>query len=434
MYRYTRLFLSIVVLAAMAGHQPSAAAAVRAVDRIVAVVNDDVITQSEFDNELKAVTRDLRSRGAAVPKLEVLQRQALERMIVERLQLQYAERAGIVVSDGIVDEAEAAVAKQNNLSRAELAELLARDGIEYMLFRETLRKRLTIRRLIEREINSQVTVTPEEIDGFLAEQRNAGGLQEEYDVSHILVTVSESASGSDIEAARQRASEALDQIHRSVDFEQVATEYSDAQDALNGGRLGWRKAGQLPALFLGTVQQLEPGEASDVLQSANGFHIVKLNAKRGGARQVVVQSRVRHILIRPSEFQNETEVRNRMLQVRQRILNGEDFDELARLYSEDNLSRTNGGQLGWMNPGETVPEFEQIMNALEPGEISRPMRTQFGLHLIEVMERREKDVGDALDRNSALEQIRERKSDENYERWVRQLRDESFVEYRVDQL
>ena len=426
-----RMFAALLVTAAFQGGV--AGAAVETVDRIIAVINDDVITELEFDSELKAIIRDLRTSGTPIPKSNVLRRQALERMIVERLQLQYADRVGIRIDENMVDAAVESVAQQNKLSVAQLEQVMQRDGIERDLFRETLRKQLVIRRLVEREINAKVAVSPAEIDAFLATQ-GAGTLEIEYDISHLLVTVSESASAATLGAARQRVDEAHRKASQGVAFGQVVAEYSEAQDALEGGRMGWRKAGQLPTLFLQAIQGLEPGEFSGVVRSPNGFHIVRLNSRRGGAENVVIQSRVRHILIQPTELLNEEEVRQRLLRVRQRIADGEDFADLARLYSEDRATRVNGGDLGWISPGAMFPDFERAMDKLEPGMVSEPIRTQFGLHLIEIVERREKDIKAERDRNIALQQIRARKTDENYEQWVRQLRDESYVEYRMDQL
>lgn len=423
--------LAAVVLAA--AFQGRAGAAVETVDRIIAVINDDVITELEFDSELKAIIRDFKSTGTPIPKSNVLRRQALERMIVERLQLQYADRVGIRIDESMVDAAAESVAQQNKLSLAQLEQVLQGDGIGRDRFRETLRIQLVITQLVDREINAKVAVSPEEIDAFLAIQ-SVGNLEAEYDVSHLLVTVSESATAVTVDAARQRADEAHDKASQGVAFGEVVAEYSEARDALEGGRLGWRKAGQLPTLFLQAIQDLKPGEFSSVVRSPGGFHIVRLNAERGGAENVVVQSRVRHILVKPTALLNEQEVRQRLQRVRQRILAGEDFAELARLYSEHRATRVNGGDLNWISPGLMPPDFERAMDELEPGMVSEPIRTQLGLHLIEVIERREKDVKDERDRQIALQQIRARKSDEDYDQWVRRLRDESYVEYRMDQL
>ncbi len=409
----------------------AAVAATAPLDRILVIVNDDIITENEFRIELRRMVQDLRARGVRLPSEEVVQRQALERMIVDRIQLQYAERVGVRVGDPEIDSGVESIARRNGLSMRALREALERDGIDYTQFRQSVANQLTIQRLIDREINSRVTVTPEEIESFLA-SRGTDALNDEFDVSHILIAVPESATARAIEEARRRAETAVTRISSGLDFEQAAAEYSNSQDALSGGRLGWRKAGQLPGLFLEALAEMQIDEVSGILRSPSGFHILKLNERRGGGRQMVVQTQVRHILLRPNEFLNAREVRQRLAQIRERIVNGEDFAQLAKTHSEDNVSRGNGGELGWVGPGEMMPTFEDAMEGLAPGEVSQPVPTQFGLHLIQVLGRRQHDAGDQIDRNNARQQILVRKSEERYDQWLRELRDEAFVEMRME--
>ena len=404
------------------------------IDRIVVIVNDDVITESEFNRQISNVTSDLRARNAKLPPEDVLQKQVLERMINDKIQLQVAERTGVDVPEAMVDDAVRSLASRNDLNVEELERLLARDGVPLESFRDNVKTQLTIRRLVEREIASRVSVTEEEIDSFLETQANEGGSAGEFDVSHILIRVSEGVGDAERETAKQRAEQLVSDLRGGLDFEQAAVANSNAPDALDGGRLGWRQAGQLPKLFVTALTGLKPGQVSDVLRSPNGFHILKLNDVRGQSSNRVEQTRARHILVAVDDFISVDEARARLLQIRDRIQSGEDFGELARAHSADPVSSAKGGDLGWMAPGDTVRSFEQTMDRLEIGEISDPVRTPFGMHIIEVLERRTQEMGEELVRNNAREQIRARKSDERYGRWLRQLRDESYVEFRHESL
>ncbi|HSO06754.1 MAG TPA: peptidylprolyl isomerase [Pelomicrobium sp.] len=433
--RLTRpLLRSLLALAlALAAIAPGAAQRIVPLDRIVAVVNQEVITQDELDQRVALIRRQLAGRGGTPPDAEALRRQVLERMIVERAQLQYARETGLRVDDAQVDQAIQRIAQQNNLTAAQFRQVLQRDGVPYEQFREQLRKELVLSRLREREIEGRVTVSEAEIENFLSTQQTQGaGGDGEFLVSHILVRVSEGATGAEIDARRRRAEAALAELRGGADFARVAAVYSDAPDALQGGSLGWRPPTRLPELFAQTVSGMRPGDVSNVLRSPGGFHIVKLVEQRGAKTSAqVTQTRVRHILIKPSELLPDSEARERVAQVRERIANGADFAELARLYSED-LSASRGGELGWVNPGDTVPEFERAMDALKPGELSPPVKSPFGWHLIQVEERRVGDVSAERERVLAREAVRARKAEQAYDEWVRQLRDQAYVEYRLE--
>ncbi len=404
----------------------------RQIDRIVVIVNNDVITDSEFQKQLIRVRQELRARKAQTPPESTLNRQVLERMVAERIQLQVAGRLGISVPENTINEALRELAGRNKLTLPQLKNALARDGISYDDFRENIKSQLIIRRLVDREVVSRVAVTDEEIEGFLANQRGRPDEVKQYNISHILISVPEAATSETIAEHREKAQQALDQIRNGMEFEQAAINYSQAQNALEGGGLGWRQAGQLPVLFLGAVRKLRPGQVTDVLRSPNGFHILKLNKTRGGTGGVVRQTRARHILIKNDEFLSPTEATQRIVRIREQLLAGGDFAELAKANSDDPVSSVNGGDLGWLNPGETVEGFAAVMHRLKIGEISQPVTTPFGVHLIEVLERREQQLDDAAGRSNALNQIRARKSDERYEQWLRRLRDESYVEFKVD--
>ncbi|MDH3691227.1 MAG: peptidylprolyl isomerase, partial [Gammaproteobacteria bacterium] len=354
------LIIGFSLIASLAGVMATAQVAHSAntqdIDRILVTVNDDVITLSEFQMELDNIVRELRAREAELPRDDILRRQALERMIIERIQIQFAARAGIEVDEELVDRAVGDLARQNNLSVEQLKRVIARDGINFTYFRENLQKQLTIRQLVDREIDNRVTVTDQEIENFLTTEGEAGALDEEYDVSHILVSIPESPSADDVDGAQRRAEEALDQLESGVPFEQIAAEFSDSQDALSGGRLGWKKGGQLPALFVTAIREMQPGEVSELLRSPNGFHILKLNQLRGGAEHMTEQTHLRHILIQPEGLLSEQEAQNRLNQLRDRIQNGEDFAVLAQAHSDDAMTSSNGGDLGWIASGQTAPQ------------------------------------------------------------------------------
>ncbi|GIX29449.1 MAG: chaperone SurA [Burkholderiales bacterium] len=427
------LFLALAVLTATFAAGPPALGAerIQLLDRIVAVVNEEVITQDELDRRLELVKKQLARQGTALPDSEALRRQILERLIMDRIQVQYARQTGLRIDDFQLDRAIAAIAEQNRMTVAQFREVLARDGVDYADFREEIRKEMILARLREREIDSRIAVSEGEIDNFLATQATqiTGG---EYAVSHILVRVPEQATSGEIQARRARAEAALAELKTGKPFAQVAAVYSDAPDALQGGYLGWRPLSRLPELFAEAVVKLNPGEVSDILRSPNGFHILRLEDRRGpGAPAQVTQTRVRHILVRPGETLSEDEARNRLLQLRERIVNGADFAELARLHSED-PSASQGGDLGWVSPGDTVPAFERTMESLQPGEVSEPVKTPLGWHLIQVLERRTGDMTKERERVLARQSIKARKADEAYEEWLRQLRDQAYVEVRLE--
>jgi peptidyl-prolyl cis-trans isomerase SurA len=311
---------------------------------------------------------------------------------------------------------------------------LERDGVDFAEFRQQIRDEMTIVRLREREVDNRVTVTDAEIDSYLANHKQEPDSQAEYRLGHILILAPEAASPEQLAKLRAKADKAAADLRAGVSFDQVSAAYSDAQNALQGGDMGWRGGAKLPDLFTKAVKSLQVGDITPVLRSANGFHILKLNDKRGVETGLVVsQTKARHILLKVNEVVSEQDAHVRLLELRDRLVNGgADFANLAKLHSAD-LSASKGGDLGWLNPGETVPEFERAMNALAPGGISEPVRSQFGLHLIQVLERRNQDVSQERLRMDARRTLRERKAEETYEDWVRQTRDRAYVEYRLDE-
>jgi peptidyl-prolyl cis-trans isomerase SurA len=437
-----RLALAVLALAAgLAAAQspapptvaPTTPSRVVPVDRIVAVVNDEVITANDLNERVNLVMRQIQRQGGQVPGVETLSRQILERLINDLVQVQLAKETGIKVDDATLDRTIERIAQENNLPVAAFRAALERDGIRYPRFREDIRSEILLARLREREIDNGVVVTDAEVETEIAREAREATGDSEYNLAHVLVVVQPQSNPQAIEVRRRRALAALSELRRGANFAQVAATYSDAPDALQGGVLGWRSSGRLPQAFLGAVSKLQPGEVSDIIRSANGFHIVKLLEKRGrAAAQGVQQTHVRHILLRAREGLTEAQAKDRLATLRERVVGGVDFGELAKTNSED-ASASKGGDLGWIAPGDTVPEFERVMNALKDGEVSPPIQTPFGWHLVQVLERRSEELSADRKKIAARQAIRARKADEAYQDWLRQMRDRAFVENRYDE-
>ena len=412
---------------------PALAQAPRAMsaDRIVAVVNDEAITANELRARLTTVERQLRGQGTQLPPRNVLESQLLERLIMDRIQVQFAKETSTRIEDGQLDAALRRIAENNRLSLTEFRAALEKDGISWTKFRDEIREEMLIARLREREVDNKITVSEGEIDNYLANPQVAGGNSDDMHLAHILLRLPEQASPDQMLRIRARAEQALLQVKRGDDFAKVAASFSDAPDALQGGSLGLRPLDRLPALYAEAGQKLKPGESSDILRSAAGFHIVKLIERRGGVKAVVPvrQTHARHILIKVNEVVSEAEAKRKLLGLAERIANGADFAELARLNSND-LTAAKGGDLGWLYPGDTVPDFEKAMDALPIKGVSEPVQSPFGWHLIQVLERRVEDASPDRQRQTARLALRERKSDEAYQDWLRQMRDRAYVEMR----
>jgi len=404
-----------------------------AIDRVVAVVNDEAITQYELRDRLATVERQLRQRGTPLPAREVLEKQLLDRLIVDRVQIQFAKEVGLRIPDAELDAALRRIAENNRLALADFRAALERDGIDWRRFREDIRNEMTVARLREREVESRIVVSDGEIDNYLAhpEQANQEAL---VTLGHIIVRVPEQADPGRLAQLRGRAEEALSRIRSGQDFGQVAASFSEAPDALTGGLIEPRTLDRLPTLYAEAAAKLKTGEVSGILRSPAGFHIIKLEERRGGSAVggTIRQSRARHILIKVNELVSSDEAQHKMLGLKERLDNNGDFAELARLYSND-LSAAKGGDLGWLYQGDTVPDFERAMDALKIGEISKPVQSPFGWHIIQVLERKNAEAGDERKRLLARQALRERKSDEAYEDWLRQMRDRAYVEYRLEE-
>ena len=410
------------------------------VDAIVAVVNTDVITLKELDDRVRLVEQRLKRQNTQMPAREILQRQLLERMIVTRAQMQMARDSGIRVDDIMLDRAVSRIAEQNQLSLQTFRDQLERDGLSFARFREEIREEITLQRLREREVDNKLQIGESEVDNYLAASagKNDAG-QQEINLAQILVRVPENASPQQIAERRKRAETAIAQLKSGADFAKTAASFSDAGDALSGGDLGWRSVSRLPQLFVDAVEKINEGEIAALVRSANGFHVLKLNGRRtatlakGASGTLVQQTHARHILIKVNQIVSSAEARRKLIELRERLDNkAAKFEDLARLYSNDG-SASKGGDLGWIYPGDTVPEFERAMNALSSGEVSQPVESPFGFHLIEVLERKTEEVSRERQRMMARQSLREQKLDEAYEDWLRQLRDRAYVEYRLDE-
>ena len=402
-------------------------------DRIVAVVNNEVITLGDLNDRLATVSAQLKKQGTQLPSNDVLKKQLLDRMVLDLVEIQEAKESGIKVDDGTLDKTLQRIADENSLSMTEFKRLTEQDGIRWSKFREEIRNEVMKTRLREREVGGNVNVTDAEIDTQLLLEAREASTDQEFRLAHILVLVPEQATSAQIEAKRKRALQALGELRKGAEFAQISAQFSDAPDALQGGNLGWRPSGRLPAIFLEALSPLKAGEVTDILRSANGFHIVKLLDKRGKSDQPTIQqTRARHILIKAKEGVTDDDARERLARLRERIVGGADFAELAKVHSDD-PSATKGGELGWLSPGDTVPEFERTMNQLRDNEISAPIQSQFGWHLLQVQERRTEGVSEERRRATARNVIRLRKTDEAVDDWLRQARDRAFVELKLEE-
>ncbi|MFO7276794.1 MAG: peptidylprolyl isomerase SurA [Pseudomonadota bacterium] len=401
-------------------------------DRIAAIVNDGVVLMSELDQQVAIISERLRAQNLELPPLNVLRRQVLERLVLQEIQMQRAERLGIRVSDEQLNQALEDVARRNGLTLSQLPSALAAQGIDYAAYREAMREEITLTLLRQRDVLQRISVSPREIDQFLERQAKTPSESSEYNISHILIAVPQGATPEQLEEAEKRAEEVYRRAKEGEDFARLAVAYSNSQTALEGGSLGWRKGPELPTFLADIVVRLKPGEVSEPLRTPTGFHIVKLNEVRGTEEQVIVeQVHARHILLRPNELHDDATVRQRLMEIRERILKGEDFAGLAATMSEDPGSAADGGDLGWANPGTFTPEFEEVLQQLEVNEISEPFRTEFGWHIVQLLGRRQVDNTDERRRLRALAQLRESKADEETELWLRRLRDEAYVEYKL---
>lgn len=401
-------------------------------DRIVAVVEDDVILDDELINEERNIISKLKSNNVSLPPEYILQRQVLERMIVDKLQKQMAARSGIQISDEMLRNSVGEIASRNGLSVDAFREEIERQGMSYKVFEDNLRNEIAINQLRGREIGSRIKVTDAEVAHFLETQGGVAASNAKYHLGHILIAVSQSAASTAIQKANQKAEQVVADLRAGKDFKQMAISVSNDDNALKGGDLGWRTSGQIPSLFADVVTKMKLGEVSDPIRSPSGYHIIKILELEDLGHHLVTKTKVRHILVKTNELVDDEEARKRLQALRDRLVDGDDFVALARAHSDDKGSAINGGSLDWVTPGALVPPFEEAMNKLDINQLSQPVQTQFGWHLIQVLGRENQDNSDQFKKDRIRDEIRKRKIEEETELWLRRLRDEAYVEIDQD--
>ena len=399
-------------------------------DGIAAVVNDDIITHTELDAEVIRISQELRRRNTQAPPEEVLKKQVLERLINRKIQLQTARRANIVVDDETLNRALTNIAAESNLSLSQFRRVLIRDGVSFEGFRENMRDEITLNRFYQRQIDSRVSISDADITAFLETQQTQGNVSIEYEIGHILIAVPESASAEEVSAARNQAESVVTRINEGADFAEIAVAESNGSRALDGGNLGWRPANELPTIFASVIPNMKKGEISKVIKSTSGFHVVKLLDTRDSDTQIVKQTNARHILVATQDRDRE-EALAMAKEMREHIMEGDDFAEMAKEHSDDLGSGKEGGNLGWINPGDTVAPFEKAMNSLSVGQLSEPVESRFGWHIIEVKERRDFDATETVKKNRARQALREQRVADERRTELRRLRDDAYVEVRI---
>ncbi|MFC1603071.1 peptidylprolyl isomerase [Pseudomonadota bacterium] len=429
---FIRLAFGLLLLVISSLVCPVVAGAIEDVDNIVAIVNDDVIVRSDLNNEVSQLVAQLRQQGTRVPSKSVLERQVLERLIIKTLQLAAAKQAGIVIGDGILNRALNNIAAENKMSLDEFREALDADGIGFRKFRETIREQITVSRLREQRVVRRIAVSKQELDNYLKKESARFTQRSDYHLFHILIATPEGASSEQIADAKAKAEQLLVRVrHGETTFKEAAVAESDGRQALEGGELGWRNAAQLPSMFIEALAGMERGDVSDPIRNSSGFHLVMLQDYKGGERKIVTQTHARHILIRTNEITSDADARNRLAQLKQRIEGGDNFAALARSHSDDKGSAIKGGDLGWTSPGDFVPKFEEMLTTLEINQVSEPFQSQFGWHIVQLLEQREHDNTEEVQRALARDAIRERKAAEEGELYLRRLRDEAYVDIRL---
>jgi peptidyl-prolyl cis-trans isomerase SurA len=433
MKSFSYLFFAIFLVCTSSFAQSTAKTKITGLDHIVAVVNDEVILKSELDVYLNTVTKRLRSQNIKLPARDVLLKKALDSLVLQTLQLQMAQKSGVRVNDDILNRALKSIAAKNNLSLNGLRLALEAENVSFEKFREDIRKEMIIARLQQRAVINRIQISNQEINDFLAKQKNRLQRNRLFKFSHILIALPDAASPEVIKQKRAKALDVLKKLQGGADFAQMAVEVSEGQKALQGGEYDWMPAAKVPTLFSNELAKMKEGSISPLIRSPSGFHILKLHGIKGETRHIVKQTMLRHILLRKNELIPGEQQKNRLLQLKARIESGEDFSLLAKAHSDDTLSARKGGNLGWVGPGDTVPQFEKAYLTLTKGQISEPFQTRYGWHIVQVLDRREHDDTEKYLRASAKKIIRSQKAQEQLQIWKRRLRDEAYVEYRLNQ-
>lgn len=407
--------------------------AVIPLDKVIAVVDENIITLIELDDRVKLISQQLKQQGRSLPSDEILRKQVLERLILEKLQLEMAESTGIRVNDEMVNNVIANIAKENRLTLDQFRKVLAKDGYKFSDFQDNIRREIIISRLRKIRVENKINISEQEVENFINQSLKNKSSEDEYHLSHILIATPEAATPVQIDKAEKKAKKVIAALSKGADFAQKAIEFSNDEMALKGGDLGWRKMAQLPPFFTADLLKMSKNEITGPLRSASGFHIIKLHDKRSNSgKHMVKQTMARHILIRPTQVLSSAEAKLRLISIRQRIQQGEDFARLARASSDDKAAAAEGGSLGWVSPGMMVPKFEEEMHKLKSGEISQPFLTQFGWHIVQVLSRRQHDNTSQFLRSQAITLIRKRKTEEAIQDWLRRMRAEAYVDYRMN--
>ena len=434
--KFKQFFGVLALLAAVAGtvHAQSKELSSTGVllDRVAAIVNDGIVLRSDVERQMQVIGDRIQQQGQQLPPRNVLRQQVLERLVLQELQIQRADRLGVRIPDEAVNQALTEVAQRNNIRFSDLPAALEAQGVDYRNYRDEVRREMTMQTLRQRDVLARVYVSPREIEQCVAKRKASPAADNEYDLGHILVAIPSTADERQIAERTSRAQAVYERARRNEDFAQLALTYSDSGTALEGGALGWRKASQLPSFVADVIPKMSAGDVTEPIRTPSGLHIFKLAAVRGGqAPALVSQVHARHILMKPNEVEDDDTVRQKLAQIRERVLGGEDFEAVASVTSEDPGSAAPGGDLGWVGPGSFVPEFERQLDALAENQISEPFKTSYGWHIVQLLGRRTYDASGDLTRNRCVSQLREARADEEIEIWLRRLRDEAFVEYRM---
>ncbi|MCW8194458.1 molecular chaperone SurA [Proteobacteria bacterium 005FR1] len=423
--------VGVALVTAVLGYSTASTAETVTIDRVAAIVDDDVVMQSELDSQVASIAARMRAQGTQLPPLDVLRAQVLEHLVVQQLQLQIAERAKVSVEEAELDEAIEQMRTANNLSPEQFEAQLAAEGLTVADLRENVRREITINRVQRGVLNNRIEITEHDIDSFLASKEGQFWNAPDYHIGHILIPASSSASQEEVQQAQKRAQDVYERLQNGEDFAQLATTYSAGQFALQGGDWGWRQPTELPELFAQQLTEMKVGDVSEPFRSGAGFHLLKIKDQRGGQQAMVEQTKVRHILLKPSAILSEEQAQQKLLDIREKVLAGADFGPFAKENSDDIGSKLSGGDLGWSLPGQFVPQFEQAMNRTDIGEVSMPFRSEHGWHILMVEDRREQDMSERVKRNQARNLLRNRRFEEELPVWLQEIRDEAYVEVKL---
>ena len=407
-------------------------AKIELLDRVVAVVDSGVVMESQLNQRVQDIIGRLRSDGIELPPKEVLEEQILERLIIEEIQLQIGDQAGVKISDAELNRALSMIASENSMNLEQFKESLDANNDSYVKLRDQVRKELIIQRVQRGKVGANIEISEQEIENFLNSEEGRSKLAEQYNVQQILLSLSSSAPENEVNLVKEKGADLIERYKEGESFEKLAATYSSDQNALEGGSLGWRKSSELPSLFSNVVVKMKVGEVSELIRSGAGFHIIRLSEKRGDVVKFEDQTLVRHILIQSSEIRSENQTKELINEIHQELIDGEDFKQLARQHSEDPGSKMEGGELGWSSPDSFDPAFEAVMNSVDIGEMSKPFQSSFGWHILEVLDRRNEDISDDVRKNRAYSIIFNRKFEQELQRTLIELRSESYVDIKLN--